>query len=327
VKRRAFISLLGGAAVGWPLAARAQQAAMPVIGFLDTGSAETAREYVTAFQRGLAESGFMEGRNVGFDFLGAEGRYDRLPSLAAELVRRQVTLIAALGGTPAPMAAKAATATIPIVFRAGADPVAIGLVASLNRPGGNLTGVTSLNVELEPKRLELLRDVVPTANIIALLVNPSSPTVASITKSLQAAADGRGVQLVVEHAASERDIDAAFANIAKLKAGGLIITPDPFFDTRKQQLVLLAARYGIPAISYSRIITALGGLMSYGDNSGEAYRLLGVYAGRILRGEKPADLPVQQMTKLDLAINLNTARALGIEIPPTLLALADEVIE
>jgi putative tryptophan/tyrosine transport system substrate-binding protein len=325
--RRAFITLLGGAVAAWPLAARAQQRKLPVIGYLDIGSAETARENVKAFQLGLAETGFIEGRNVAFDFLGAEGRYDRLPGLAAELVRRQVTLIAALGGTPAPMAAKAATTTIPIVFRAGADPVAIGLVASLNRPGGNLTGVTSLNVELEPKRLELLHDVVPSASIIALLVNPSSPTVASITKSLQVAADRRGVQLVVQHAAKERDIDAAFANLPNLKAGGLIITPDPFLDTRKEQLVVLAARYGIPAISYSRVITALGGLMSYGDNIGEAYRLLGVYAGRILRGEKAADLPVQQMTKLDLAINLNTARALGIEMPPKLLAVADQVFE
>jgi putative tryptophan/tyrosine transport system substrate-binding protein len=327
MKRREFLSLLGGAAAAWPLAARAQQRKLPVIGYLDIGSAETARENVKAFQLGLAETGFIEGRNVAFDFLGAEGRYDRLPGLAAELVRRQVTLIAALGGTPAPMAAKAATTTIPIVFRAGADPVAIGLVARLNRPGGNLTGVTSLNVELEPKRLELLHDVVPSASIIALLVNPSSPTVASITKSLQVAADRRGVQLVVQHAANERDIDAAFANLPNLKAGGLIITPDPFLDTRKEQLVVLAARYGIPAISYSRVITALGGLMSYGDNIGEAYRLLGVYAGRILRGEKPADLPVQQMTKLDLAINLNTARALGIEMPPKLLAVADQVFE
>jgi ABC-type uncharacterized transport system substrate-binding protein len=207
------------------------------------------------------------------------------------------------------------------------DLVRVGLVSSFNRPGGNLTGVTSLNVELEPKRLELLHDVVPSANIIALLVNPSSPTVDSITKSLQVAADRRGVQLVVQHAANERDIDAAFANLPNLKAGGLIITPDPFLDTRKEQLVVLAARYGIPAISYSRVITALGGLMSYGDNIGEAYRLLGVYAGRILRGEKPADLPVQQMTKLDLAINLNTARALGIEMPPKLLAVADQVFE
>ena len=327
IGRRQFISALGGGVVVWPFAARAQQPVMPVIGFLDVGSLETARELIAAFQRGLSETGYVEGRNVAFEYLGADGHYDRLPALATELVRRQVTLIAALGGTPSPMAAKAATTTIPVVFRSGADPVAIGLVASLNRPGGNLTGVTSLNVELMAKRVELLHDVIPTVKSIAALVNPSSPTAESITRDLHTAASGLGLQLHIQHAATEREIDTAFAGLAEQQVGGLVITADLFFDTRREQLAALSSRYGAPAISYSLAITAAGGLMSYGDDFVGAYRLIGVYAGRILKGEKPADLPVQQLAKFDLAINLKAARALGIDIPPKLLALADQVFE
>jgi putative tryptophan/tyrosine transport system substrate-binding protein len=326
MKRRAFISLLGGAAA-WPLAARAQQPAMPVIGFLDSKSPDDSAHMVAAFRRGLNESTFIEGQNVTIEFRWAQNQYDQLPVLAADLVRRRVDVIAATGG-PAALAAKAASATIPIVFRVAADPIAAGLVASLSRPGGNVTGVTSLNLEVGPKRLEFLHELVPTATIMAALVNPTNPSNAEIlSRDLQATARLLGLQLHLLHASSDADIDAVFATLTELRAGGLVIGTDALFTSRDEKLAALALRYRIPTIYQWREFVAAGGLMSYGGSFADSYRLAGVYTGRILKGEKPADLPVQQATKLELFINLKTAKALGITVPPTLLALADEVIE
>ena len=327
MKRRDFITLLCGAAAAWPRAACAQQPRMPVIGFLDSKSPDDSAHMVAAFRRGLNESTFIEGQNVTIEFRWAQNQYDQLPVLAADLVRRRVDVIAATGG-PAALAAKAASATIPIVFRVAADPIAAGLVASLSRPGGNVTGVTSLNLEVGSKRLEFLHELVPTATIMAALVNPTNPTNAEIlSRDLQATARLLGLQLHLLHASSDADIDAVFATLTELRAAGLVIGTDALFTSRDEKLAALGLRYRIPTIYQWREFVAAGGLMSYGGSFADSYRLAGVYTGRILKGEKPADLPVQQATKFELFINLKTAKALGITVPPTLLALADEVIE
>ena len=326
LSRREFITLLGGAAVAWPLAARAQQPAMSVIGFLDTRSPDTMGGRLNAFRQGLKEAGYVEGENLTIVYRWAEGRYDRLPELAAELVRRQVTVIVATS-TPSVLAARAATTTIPIVFFVAADPVQLGLVTSLSRPGGNLTGVVTLNVEVAAKRLELLRELVPAANIIALLVNPTDPNAETTLKSLRAAARDLGLQLHVLRASTEREIDDAFAVLSQLKAGGVVIGPDVFFNTRSEHLGALASRHGVAAIYQYRAFALAGGLMSYSADIAESYRVVGGYTGRILKGGKPADLPVQQATKVELIINLKTAKTLGLTMPTALLVRADEVIE
>jgi putative tryptophan/tyrosine transport system substrate-binding protein len=325
VRRRDFITLLGAAAA-WSVAARAQQAAMPVIGFLNSESSDLFAYLARAFRQGLSQSGYVDGDNMAIEYRWADGQYDRLPALVADLIRRQVTVIAA--NSPAPvMAAKAATTTIPIVFATGYDPVAGGLVASLARPGGNLTGVTSLTAEVGPKRLELLRELVPTVTI-GLLVNPAAGSFAeTISSDLQLAARKLGLQFHMLYASAERDFDAVFATLAQLRVGGLVIGSDPFFNSRSEQLAVLAIRHGMPAVYQYREFAAAGGLMSYGGSLTDMYRQVGVHTGRILKGEKPADLPVQQTTKVELIINLKTAKTLGLEVPPPLLARADEVIE
>jgi putative ABC transport system substrate-binding protein len=326
MNRRDFITLLGGAAA-WPLVARAQQPAMPVVGFLNGGTADGYAPMVAAFRQGLNEAGYVEARNVAIEYRWARGQYDRLPSLAADLVQQKVTVIAATT-TPAALAAKAATSTVPIVFTTGGDPVELGLVASLNRPGGNLTGVTNLNVEVVPKRLELARELFPGATTVALLVNPANPVAATVSKDLQAVADTLGVRLHVLHASTEADFEAAFATAVQLRAAALVITAaDPVFGSYAAQLGALALRHRVPAIYQYREFAAAGGLMSYGGYTTDTYRLGGVYTGRILKGEKPADLPVVQSTKVELIINLKTAKALGITVPLPLSGRADEIIE
>jgi putative ABC transport system substrate-binding protein len=328
VNRRKTIALLGGTAVAWPLAVRAQQPAMPLIGFLCGGSSEAYVRVLLSLRQGLKEFGFVEGQNVAFEYRFAEGQYDRLPAMAAELVHRPVAVIMAAGGTPSARAAKSATATIPIVFPdVAGNPVELGLVASLNRPGGNLTGVTTLNVEVGPKRLELLHAVVPTATIAALLVNPKGANTETASKYAQAAARSLGLQLHVLRASTEQDFGTVFATLGQLRVGGLVISNDPFFFSRSEQLAALTARNAVPTIYSFREFAAAGGLMSYGGNRDDAYRQAGVYIGRILKGESPGDLPVQQATKVELIINLKTAKALGLTIPISLLGRADEVIE
>jgi putative ABC transport system substrate-binding protein len=325
MRRRAFILTLVGAAA-WPLAARAQQPVMPLVGYLSSGSAKGFATRLAAFRQGLLETGYREGQSVTIEYRWAEEQNERLPQLATELVRDGVTVIAAFGPNAA-LAAKKTTATIPIVFEMGVDPVASGLIASLSRPDGNITGATSLNVELGAKRLEFLRELVPTAKIVALLVNPTNPSAETVARDLQATASTMGLELHVLHASSERDFDAAFGTLAQLRASGLVVSADPFFVSRSRQLVDLSLDHGCVAIFQSRDFAAAGGLMSYGGSVAESHRQAGIYAGRILKGAKPADLPVQQVTKFELVINLKAARTLGIEIPPKILALADEVIE
>jgi putative tryptophan/tyrosine transport system substrate-binding protein len=327
VKRRAFISLLGGAAAAWPVTGRAQQPALPVIGFLNSESPNLYAHLVRAFREGLSESGYFEGRNVAIEYRWAEGRYDQLPALVADLIRRQVTVIAA-NSPAAVLAAKAATAAIPIVFSTGYDPVAAGLVASLARPGGNLTGVTSLTAEVGPKRVELLHEVVPTATSIALLVNPAAGAVhETISKDLQAAARKFGLQSHVLHASAAQGLDSVFAIVAQLRPGGLVIGSDPFFNSQSKQLAALAIRHGVPTVYQYREFAAAGGLMGYGGSLTGMYHQVGVQTGRVLKGEKPPDLPVQQATKVELIINMKTAKALGLTVPITLLGRADELIE
>jgi putative tryptophan/tyrosine transport system substrate-binding protein len=321
---REFIAGLGST-VAWPLAAIGQSA-LPVVGFFRGTPAAGFEHFVAAFRLGLKDTGYIDGQNVMIEYRWTDGQYDRLPTLAADLVRRRVAVIAASGNAAA-LAAKAATTTIPIVFGAAFDPVQAGLVASLNRPGGNVTGATNLAVELGPKRLELLHELVPTANVVAVLFNPSDPTSESQSRDLQAAAHTIGLQLHILHANTERDFDAVFANLAQLRIGALVIGADAFFNARIEQLAALTTRYAMPAIYQVREFAAAGGLMSYGGGIAETHRQVGVYAGRILKGEKPADLPVQQITKVELVINLKTAKALGITFPLTLLGRADEVIE
>jgi putative tryptophan/tyrosine transport system substrate-binding protein len=326
-RRRDFITLLGGAAAAWPLAARAQQAAMPVIGFLSSsGSPADRARFLTAFRQGVRETGYVEGQNVTIEYRWAQDQHDRLPDLAADLVRRQVTVIAA-HDTPSSIVAKAATTTIPIVFASGADPVKLGLVASLNRPGGNVTGVTFVNAELGAKQLGLLHELQPGAVRVGVLVDPNFAPTQSFVSDVQAAASSIRKQIEVLEARTGRDIDAVFANLAQKPIDALLIGPTPLFNNRRVQVVTLATYHRVPAIYSQREAAEAGGLMSYGTSLSDAYRQAGVYTGRILKGEKPADLPVMQSIKFEYVINLNTARAFGLSFPPGLLAIADEVIE
>jgi putative ABC transport system substrate-binding protein len=326
MKRREFISLLGGAAAAWPLVVRAQQPAMPVIGFLNSTSPEGYAPFVAAFRQGLREAGYVESQNATIEYRWAEGHYDQLPALAADLVRRNVAVIAATS-TPAARAAKAATSTVPIVFTTADDPIKLGLVASLNRPGGNATGVSSLLVELGSKQLGLLRELIPGITAIAALINPNFPGTERQLRDVEAAARALGLQLTVLSASREREIDAAFATIAQKGSGALLVGADPFFNARRDQIVALAARHAIPAIYPVREFAVAGGLISYGSDFADSYRQAAIYTGRIVRGEKPADLPVQRLTKFEFVINFKTAKALGLTVPNSMQLLADEVID
>jgi putative ABC transport system substrate-binding protein len=326
IGRRELLAALGGAAAAWPLAARAQQPAMPLIGVLASRGPRDEPYLLVAFRQGLNEAGYVEGQNAAIKYRFAEGQYDRLAGLAADLVSRQVTVIAALG-TPAAPAAKAATSTIPIVFTVGVDPVEAGLITSLSRPGGNLTGVTGLGVELLPKRLELLHELLPGATVVAALINPTTTAAETQSNDLQASARGLGLDLHLLSAGAERDFETAFAKLVQLRAGGLVISNDPFFISRSDQLAALALRHAVPTVFEFRAFVTAGGLMSYGSNLSDLYRLAGVYTGRILKGENPTDLPVQQSTRVELILNLKTARAFGLTVPTALLVRADDVIE
>jgi len=327
MKRREFITLVGGTAVAWPLAARAQQPAMPVIGFLGPASAEGYSPFLRAFRQGLEENGFTEGRNVAIEYRWANDSYELLPVLAADLARQQVAVIATGGATAAALAAKTATATIPVVFTIGADPVKFGLVASLNRPGGNVTGVSFLANSLMAKRLELLRELLPAAGKLGVLVNPNNPNAESDTRDVLSAANLLGRQVLIVNAVNERELDEAFANLRQQQAAALLVMPDAVFTSRPKQLATLATLHKLPALYPNRLFPDAGGLISYGTDQLDAYRQAGRYVARILRGERPAELPVVQSTKFELVINLKTAKALGISVPQTLLATADEVIE
>jgi putative ABC transport system substrate-binding protein len=325
MRRREFMTLVGGVTAAWPLTARAQQRpAMPVIGFLGSGSPDTDANRVRAFRQGLSETGYVEDKNVAIEFRWAKGQYDQFPALAAELVRRQVNVIAAFGGTASALPAKAATTSIPSV---AVDPVEFGLVDSLNRPGGNITGVTLLSVELGPKLFELLHELVPTTTVMALLLNPTSPLAEALLRDAQATARTLGLQLHVLYASTERDFDSVFATLVRLRAGALVIGADAFFTNHSEQLAALALRHAVPAIYATREFAVAGGLISYGPSIADSWRLMGIYTGRILKGEKPADLPVQQVTKIELVINLKIANALGLTFPLALLGRADEAIE
>jgi len=327
MRRREFIRLIGSVAAIWPLAARAQQSAMPVVGFVNAASPKGYAPLLSAFLKGLSEAGFVDGHNVSIEYRWAEGRVDQLPAMVADLVHRRVAVIAATG-TPAALAVKAATTTIPTVFETAADPVRLGLVASLNQPGANVTGVTSLLMVVGSKRLELLHELVPTARVMALLVNPANPNVAEInSKELEAAARTLGLELHVLNASTEGDFDAVFTKLAQLRAGGLVISPDPFFTSQSEQLAALTIHHAVPTIHYNPEFVAAGGLLSYGAGSADAYRQAGNYTGRVLSGEKPTDLPIRQATKVELHINLKTAKALGITFPESILQRADAVIE
>jgi putative ABC transport system substrate-binding protein len=317
--------MIAGSAVAWPRAARTQQPVIPVIGFLSSRSANDSALQVTAFRQALSEAGYVEGQNVAIDYRWADGQYDRLPEMAGHLVGRQVSVIFASG--PAAHVAKAATMTIPIVFVSGEDPVKFGLVASLNRPGGNITGVTTFNAVVGSKRVQLLHELVPNAAMMALLVNPNYPSAGSEIRETQVAAHAVGCNLIVLNASTESEIDSAFAKLVQQRVGGLMVTGDPFFVSRRNKLVALAAQHGVPTIYVQREFAVAGGLISYGTNLADAYRQVGIYAGRILKGAKPGDLPVVQPTKFDFVINLKSARSLGLDVPPRLLTLADEVIE
>jgi putative ABC transport system substrate-binding protein len=330
MKRREFITLIGGAAAApllHPHAARAQQPAMPAVGFLSGRSPTESAAVLSAFRRGLRETGHVEGKNLSIEYRWAEGRYDRLPALAADLVGRGVSVIAAVGGSVSGLAAKAATTTIPIVFSSGGDAVKLGLVASLNRPGGNVTGVNLVFGALGAKRLDLLRGLVPKADAIAVLVNPNYPSTATEVQDVQAGARTLALQINIANAVAASDLEPAFAGAVAQRSAAMLVADDPFLQSQRERLVQLAARHAMPAMYFSRDFVEAGGLMSYGPDINDAYRLVGAYTGRILKGEKPADLPVMQPTKFELLINLKTAKVLGLEIPPTLLALADEVIE
>jgi putative tryptophan/tyrosine transport system substrate-binding protein len=326
VNRRELMLLLGGVMTA-ARGLRAQQQAMPVIGFLSSFSPGPFGPYVAAFRQGLTETGYVEGKNVAIEYRWAEGQYDRLPALAADLVGREVGVIASLGGFPSVLAAKHATTTIPVVFETGVDPVAAGLVASLARPGGNLTGVTMQAGELMPKRLELLSELVPQVRVIALLVNPNNPAAEPMIRDVEKAVSAKGLQLSVLKAGSEAEIDAALATLVQLQAGALLIAADPFFNSRREQLVALASRHAVPVMSEVRESVVAGGLISYGPSIPGIYRQVGIYAGKILNGAKPADLPVEQPTRFELVVNLNTAKTLGLTVPPSILSRADEVIE
>jgi putative tryptophan/tyrosine transport system substrate-binding protein len=330
MRRREFITLLGGAAAGWPLAASAQQPGMPVVGYLHSGSPDPSSSYwpaLTAFRRGLGDAGFVEGRNLSIEYRWAEDRFDRLPALADELVKRPVALIFVGGGDVAALAAKRATTTIPIVFAIGADPVRQGLVASLGRPGGNITGITFLSVELRPKMLELMKELLPKAASVGVLGNPNRPAFDQLVDEVLKPAQAMGLGVHVLRATNEREINAAFASLDSVPVDALLLLSDPVYGNRRNQIVELAHTYKVPTIYYSREYVLAGGLVSYGASIQDAYQQAGIYCGRILNGEKAADLPVMQPTKFELVINLKTAKALGLEIPPTLLARADEVIE
>jgi putative tryptophan/tyrosine transport system substrate-binding protein len=327
MRRREFITLLGYPAIGWPRAARAQQPAMPVIGFLNTLSPEGIPHWMAAFRQGLKESGYVEGQNVSIEYRWALGQYDRLGAMAVELARRPVAVLVATGGEPAALAAKAATSTIPIVFSIGGDPVRLGLVTSYNRPGGNATGMSFVLVNLEAKRLELLHELLPHINKVGILLDPDFPLAEMQLRDLQEAATARRLEIQALRASTDRGIEVAFETIAQQRVAAIAVASSLFFDTRRERLLALAATFAVPTMYHFREYPAAGGLMSYGPNIAAGYRQLGGYVGRILRGAKPADLPVLQPSKFEFVINLKTAKALGLEIPPTLLALADEVIE
>jgi putative tryptophan/tyrosine transport system substrate-binding protein len=327
MRRREFIRLVGSTAVSWPLAARAQPSTMPTVGFLSSRSPKEAEIHVAAFRRGLGESGFVEGKNVAITYRWAEGRYERLSALANELVGLRVSVIAAVGGAPSALAAKSATAAIPIVVVMGDDPTKLGLVASFNRPGGNLTGVAFLTGELGAKRLGLICEMAPNASTVALLLNPNDPGAQVHRQDIETAVKALGRQALILHATKETEFEQNFAMLVKEHAGALVVQNDPFFDSRRDQIIALTARNGVPAIYHIREFPAAGGLMSYGASLADAYRQVGRYTGRILKGEKPADLPVMQPTQFELVINLKTAKTLGLTVPPSLLARADEVIE